>query len=321
MQVRALRSLENSEWDNFVSYSNSGTIFHKLKFLGYHNKNKFQFLNLAFYKNGKIVAIIPGGVTDGIYKSPVGASYGSFATIVDTFNEYEEIVESFLKYSKENNFKEIYLTPPPLIYLSKQNELERFILEYKGFKVKTNLITNALDLTNIEKEGEILKVFQKRLRNDVVKSAKSSLKVEFDDNYKEFYMILLENKKKFNTLPTHTYDELLKLKKLCPEELQLLMAYYKGKAIAGTLLFTCNNTTILTFYIAHLYKYRHLKAVSRLLRDAVAWANTKNFRWFDLGVSMDTSSKNPMEPSRNLIFFKEGINSKGFLRTTYYKHL
>ncbi|OGC70600.1 hypothetical protein A2415_02430 [candidate division WWE3 bacterium RIFOXYC1_FULL_39_7] len=317
MEVKKITSLDYPEWDKFVDSSDNGTIFHKLHFLKYHPENRFDFHNLAFYDDNKLIAVLPGGVKDGVFKSPMGASYGSFAMPDLTLEKQEGVIDAFLEYAKQMDFREIYLTPPPVVYYKTQNQIDRFLLNYKGFGTHVNLISNIANLQH----DDVFNKFHSSHQRAYRKSVKSNLKVEFNNDLDNFYPMLIENKKKFNTTPTHTYEELIKLAQLFPEDIKLLMAYHEGKPVAGVLLFVCNSTTVLAFYISHYFEYQELRAVNRLLTEAVLWSKENGYKWFDLGVSMDTLSTNPMEPSRKLIFFKEGFASRGFLRGTYHVKL
>ena len=130
--------------------------------------------------------------------------------------------------------------------------------------------------------------------------------------------MLVENKKKFNTTPTHSYDETIRLRNLFPNDIFLFMAKTnKGEAAGSIWAYRTNKNALLAFYINHYYKFRELRAVNLLYQRLVEFAIEQKMSWVDLGVSMDTSSKNPMEPSRSLIYFKECIGTRGFLRTTY----
>ncbi|MBI4004973.1 GNAT family N-acetyltransferase [Candidatus Roizmanbacteria bacterium] len=319
MKVTIVDNLKFARWDTFVDKSNNGTIFHKLKFLQYHQKRKFSFFNLVFHEDNNLIAVLPGSLQDGIFKSPVGASYGSFVTKKLSFQKYEELVRCFIEFVKKNKIKEIYMTPPPIIYMRTYDETERFLLSYYGFQPEYHLITSAVNLDFEDKDDDVKYIVSKRLRSNIERSRKNNLMVKFSDDYESFYPILIENKKKFNAKPTHSLDEIITLKQLFPENIKLLMAYDGSmNPIAGIVLFIANSTTVLTFYISHNIKYQNLKPVSRLLYEIALWSRKKGYKWLDFGVSMDTYSKNPMEPSRSLIFFKEGLNTSLFLRTTYH---
>jgi hypothetical protein len=320
MDIKVFKNLDDNDWESFNDKSNNGTIFHSLKFLQYHDPSRFNFINFSFYQNGQLVAILPGSLQDSIFKSPTGASYGSFITCNVDFKTYETIIDTFLRYCRENNIKQIYLTASPILYMKDYHEYERFLLLYKGFTLSSTLITHALSLQSFTDEDSILQHVDKRFRTDVNKSIKSNVVIEHNSSeFEQFYPILVNNKQKHSTTPTHSLHELLKLKQLFPNQIILNIAYSEDNTpIAGILLFIANNNTVLAFYIAHLYEFREFKAVTRLIFESIKWSYQKGYKWFDLGVSMDTSSDNPMEPSRDLIYFKESIKAKGFLRTTFH---
>ena len=321
MNIKQILQQHNDEWDTFVLSSNNGTIFHQLKFLSYHHPEKFQFHHLAFYKDNTLVAVLPGALENGIFSSPMGASYGSFVTADSDFSDYEELIDSLLTYAQENAIKEIRLTPPPLIYMNRQNEIERFLLSYKGFEVEKHLITNVVNLESATVET-LMDNLTSMARRNVKKADELGVTVRFSDDFDSFYPMLVENKQKFDVKPAHTLEELKKLKELFPDKIRLLAAYSADNTlIGGIVLFVTNTKTLLAFYICHYFEYQEQRAVNKLLFEVLRFALENNYQYVDLGVSMNTAVSNPMEPSRSLIFFKEGIQSRGFLRTTYKKTL
>lgn len=319
LEANVIEERESREWDAFVDTSNNGTLFHKLKFLTYHPPERFSFCNLAFSKKGELVAVLPGAMVESVFKSPAGASFGSFATKDLSYAQYEELMDTFLTFMRQRGCQRIQLTPPLLPYLAKQDELEKFILSYKGFQCTQHLISSVVCLRGLKTTEDIMPSLAQRFRGDVKKSKEMGLKTSFCTDLESFYPILLDNKKKFNTTPTHSYEELCALQKLFPEAVKLVMAYTpdEGKPIAGIVFFLCNARTALAFYISHYYEFHDYKAVSRLLYETLVWLKDHGYQYFDLGVSMDTASANPMEPSRGLIFFKEAIGTRSFVRTTY----
>ena len=87
-------------WDRFVLQSNNGTMFHLQRFLDYHAPEKFRFHHLLFVEKGKIVAVLPGRFKDGIFESPIGASYGSIVIDDIPFARVMELVSCFLDYAR-----------------------------------------------------------------------------------------------------------------------------------------------------------------------------------------------------------------------------
>lgn len=304
------------EWDEFVWKSNNGTMFHTQKFFDYHAPGKFEFNHLMFVDKGRIVAVLPGSMKGDMFESPIGASYGSIVTKDVKFAEAMELVSSLLDYGKQEGIKEFMLTPAPIIYERVQNQNMDFAMLWQGFKFDLHYISSAIKL---DKDTDIISRFGQSARRDVRKTLKNeNVRVEINENYDEFYPILLENKARHNVKPTHSLDELLLLRDLLPEQLKLFMLYYKDEPIAGSSMFFCNDQVALCFYNMLKYDYQHLKPIQRIMYEVVKYSTEHGYKYVDIGVSQDTSADDPMTPSMNLIKFKERFDAKTTMRNTFY---
>lgn len=306
-------------WDKFVLESNNGTMFHLQKFLDYHTPGKFKFDHLIFLEKGNIVAVLPGSIIDGMFESPVGASYGSIVTKDITFAKAMEIVSTLLDYGRKNGIKEFMLTAAPMIYEQYPNQSLDFAMLWQGFKYKLHYISSAIKL---DKDRDILERFSPTIRRNIRKTIKDfQLRVEVNERYDEFYPILLKNKARHNVKPTHTYEDLLRLKELLPDRLKLFMVYYKDIPIGGSLMFYPNKYVALCFYNMLLYEYAEYKPIQRVMYEVVKDSTEKGYRYVDIGVSQDTKAENPMTPSMSLIEFKEKFDAKTIMRNTLYIRL
>ncbi len=302
------------KWDNFVWESNNGTIFHLQKFFDYHPDGKFDFNHLIFEEKSNIVALLPGARIKDLYESPIGASYGSIITKDVKFSRAMEIVSTLLAYGKQKGITEFILTSAPRIYESHPNENLDFAMLWQGFSYDLHYISSAIRL---DTDDDALSRFQPTVRRNIRKTLKNNnLHVEINDRYDQFYPILLDNKAKHNVTPTHSYDDLIKLTKLLPENLKLFMLYYKNEPIAGSSVFICNKTVTLCFYNMLLYEFEHLKPIHRLMYEVVKWSTKNGFKYVDIGVSQDTKADNPMTPSMSLIDFKEKFDARTVMRNT-----
>jgi hypothetical protein len=316
MEIIEYSEIWKEKWDKFILESNNGTIFHMQRFFDYHIPGKFLFNHLMFIENGEIVAVLPGILKNGLFESPMGASYGSIVTKDIKFSFALELVSNLLEYGKKNGIKEFMLTPAPIIYEKCPNQNLDFAMLWLGFKFKLHYISSAIKL---DKETDIISRFQPTVRRNVRKTLKDpNIRVEINEHYEEFYPILLSNKARHNVKPTHSYDDLIKLKTLLPNNLKLFLLYYKDKPIAGSSMFFCNNTTALCFYNMLLYEYEHLKPIHRIMYEVVKWSTENNYSYVDIGVSQDTKAENPMTPSLSLIDFKEKFDAKTVMRNTFY---
>ena len=327
IRIELINGLQDHDWDRFVDESNNGTIFHKLKFLSYHKDSSINWHNLKFCRNGSLLAVLPGAIINNEFRSPFCASYGGFVLRSAVFADYVLLLDAFLKYCIEKGIHEVYLTLPPSFYFQKKNEILEFVLRYKGFILQKSLITNASDLgvfSENKDDEEFLRHFPSSSRSQIRQSLQYAFQIEINEDYEGFYPILLDNKKKFASSPTHTLEDLKRLQELFPENIKLFMAYEGAQKMpaAGVLVFVCNAGTALCFYISQYYEFQQKRVVNRLLFEIIKWCKRQNLRYLDLGVSVDTSHDNPMEPVRTLIYFKEkAAASCGYLRSTYYKRI
>lgn len=314
MEIVEYTDMWKDKWDQFVMESNNGTIFHTQKFFDYHSEGKFNFNHLLFFEKSNIIAVLPGSRIGDLYESPIGASYGSIVTKDVKFSNAMEMVSTLLEYGKKNGIKEFLLTSAPRIYENHPNENLDFAMLWQGFSYDLHYISSAINLTCDE---DFLSRFQQTVRRNIRKTLKNNdLRVEINDRYDQFYPILLDNKARHDVKPTHSYDDLIKLTELLPDQLKLFMLYFKDKPIAGSSLFLCNKTVALCFYNMLLYEFEHLKPIHRIMYEVVKWSAENGFKYVDIGVSQDTKAENPMTPSMSLIDFKEKFDAKTVMRNT-----
>ncbi len=314
MQIIEYCEQFRDEWDEFVLKSNNGTMFHLQRFLDYHRPGKFKFHHLIFLNEQKIVAVLPGQLRDGVFESPVGASFGSIVTPDLKFSAAMQLVSNLLDYGRQQGFKEFMLTSAPMIYEKFPNQNLDFAMLWQGFHYETHYISSAIKL---DPATDIIGRFQASVRNYVRKTLRNpDLHAELSEDYEAFYPILLRNLSKHNVKPTHSFEDLLRLRELLPSNLKLFMVLYKNKPIAGSLVFLCNDRVALCFYNMMLYEYAEHKPIHRAMYEVVKFATENGYRYVDIGVSQDTSASNPMTPNTNLIAFKETFDAKTIMRNT-----
>jgi predicted N-acyltransferase len=258
---------------------------------------------------------LPGRFKDGIYESPIGASYGSIVTPDLKFAKTLEIVSTLLDWGRKNGVKEFELTPAPMIYETQQNQNLEFAMRWLGFDYKLHYISSAIKLNTGD---DYLLRFTPTTRRNIRKTFRNDeMRVEINERYDQFYPILVENKAKHNAKPTHSYDDLLKLNSLIPERFKLFMVYLGEKPIGGSLMFFANKNVALCFYNMMLYEYAESKPMHRVMYEVVNYCTDQGYSYVDIGVSQDTKAENPMTPSMSLIGFKEQFDAKTIMRNTF----
>ena len=303
-------------WEKIVKDANNGTLFHTRKFLSYHPPGRFVDHSLVIYKKDKPYVLFPAAEREIEGKrflvSHPGTSYGSFIVPEDmSFTDSYEIVESLIKYAEEQKFNGIRLTPPPTIYNSRLSNYIDFSLLQHGFKYLKREISSILFLEDTIEQN--LNKFKPSHKQAVRKAIKEGIEVRESDKFDEFYDILQNNLKiRHNVTPTHTLDELLKLKELFPDKIKLFGAFLKNKMVAGVVNFSCTENVVLAFYISHDEKHQETRALNLLFYSIFDWAIKNKFKVFDFGIFTVNE-----EPNFGLARFKENFGASGMFRDTF----
>ncbi len=314
MEVIKLTEKDHHHWEEFVKKANNGTIFHTLKFLSYHPPERFKSHHLLIKEKEKIIALFPAVIEDKTIISHKGASYGGFVLKSGLgIHEIYLAVGHLLEFLKKEGIKKILLTQTPLVYYREPNQYIDFALMKHGFIYRKREITSVISLDS----AEPLFTFHPDARRSTKKAVREGVLVKISDDLAQYYGILKNNlSMRHNVSPTHTLQELLKLKNMFPNEIILFGAYLKERMIGGMVIFVTNPQVILAFYISHDNNYQAYRPVNLLFYEVIKWARLKGFKYLDLG----TFTLN-MEPNWGLARFKENFNARGFLRDTYEREL
>ena len=309
----------SEEWENIVTQSNNGTIFHTRKFISYHPKDRFIDHSIVFYKNNQLFTLFPAVELNEsdkkILVSHPGTSMGSFVTPADlSFHDSLQLVNLLNTYIKKLGFSSIIITLPPIIYNKrKTNYIDYSLLKY-GYRYVKREVSSILFLEDsIEKN---VNKFKPSHRQALRKAQRSGVVIKKTDDFNSFYNILKKNlKNRHNVRPTHTVNELSKLKKLFPENIILYGAFIEGSMVGGVVNFIANNDVILSFYISHDEKYQEYRPINLLFYEVLKDAITNNFKVFDFGIFTVN-----VEPNMGLAKFKENFGSSGVFRDTLAFH-
>ncbi len=305
----------SSAWDNFVSSANNGTLFHTRRFLNYHHEGRFNDHSLEFYKKGKLVGVFPAALIESgdqrqLVSHP-GASVGSFVVPEDlAFADALEMVEQLVDYSKRENLDGIKLTQTPTIYSKRLSHYIDFALQKNGFLYAKREISSILFLEKSIDEN--LSKFKSTHRTAVRKAEKSGVVVKETDDFASFYEILKKNLSiRHNVKPTHSLDELLHLKELFPDKINLFGAYIEEKMVAGVINFIATENVVLAFYISHNEDFQEVRPINLLFYKIFEWAIQKKYNVFDFGIFTVNE-----EPNMGLARFKENFGASGQFRDT-----
>lgn len=313
-------NVSQHEWDEFVDSSDNGTIFHTRKFLSYHPDDRFKDASLVFKRKNNLFSVFPAAIIERegkkILSSHGGASYGSFAYRSDlNFQDAHELVDCLLDYAKKLKVDRVQLTPPPIIYQSKLSNYIDFALVRNGFGYLKREVSSVVQL-DVEKDN-LIYTYRPEARTALKKAQKEGVQIVETERFEEYYEILKKNlKMRHGVTPTHTLDELLRLKYMFPSKIRLWGAFLDDKLIAGVCNFSANSKVVLAFYISHDEAYQEYRAVNLLFYEIMKRYQDEGFKYLDFGIFTVN-----MDPNWGLARFKENFGSRGIFRDYFYKDL
>jgi hypothetical protein len=308
------------EWESFVESSNNGTIFHTRKFLSYHPADRFKDNSLIFKDKNKIIAVFTAANIKRDDRvtliSHQGASYGGFVYKDSlSIRQAFDLTESLIDYSLNSGFQKIIITHSPFIYQKRYNNYIDFAFMKNGFDYLKREVSSVVSL-DVD-EDNILSLFKSEARTAVRKSEKMGVVVKESEDFEDYYRILKNNlAMRHNVNPAHSLAEIVKLKKLFPDKIQLVGAYVKNKMIAGVINFFCNEKVVLVFYISNNMEFQEYRAVNYLFYTIIKDAVKRGLSYLDFGLFTVN-----MDPNWGLGRFKENFGARGILRDTFYLDL
>jgi hypothetical protein len=310
MEIQKFSERDAKQWEDFVPIANNGTIFHYLKFLGYHPPQRFKNHHLMIKENNNILALFPAVIEDRKVISHKGASYGGFVLKQGIgIHKTCLMVEHLIEYFKERGFQKIILTQTPLIYYREPDQYIDFALLKNGFYYRKREITAVIPID----AEDPLTTFHADARRSTKKAIREGVKVTISDDFKSFYAILKQNLgMRHNVSPTHSLEELMRLKNIFSDDIILFTAHLERKMIGGLVIFCAHENVILAFYISHDSEFQIYRPVNLLFYEVLKWGRKRNFKYLDLG----TFTLN-MNPNWGLGRFKENHNARGFLRDSF----
>ena len=278
-----------NDWDTFISSADSGTIFQTLGFLSYH-KDRFSeaISNLVWTKGEQLIAVMPAALFSEderiTLRSPYGASFGGIVPkSILNLKDSIRVVDGLIDFCERELVDHVVITFPPQIYFPKSNDALIFALERTGFALKTRDVFSVVDIS--AGYERVWDAYEGRARTAVRKSG-PNFEIYSDASLKDFYAILLEDKKRLDSTPTHTLDELLRIKESFPDRIWADIAVHKETgAKAGICYFAVTDEVVMTFYMSQETAALKLNGVNVLVDYGITQAIEKGFSFFDFGGS------------------------------------
>ena len=272
----------NSEmWDEFCSHNTNATFLHTRRYLSYHQKNYIDH-SLLIYSNNKLVGLFPIAISKlegSVPMSHPGISYGGIIHSGKLIGPF--MTEAFnlsLYHLQSLGYQEFIYRPIPFIYNNIPSQDDIYTLFAKGARLTRCDLSSSINLSYRRK------IEAKRVRTKISENSAYSLVSNFD-KIKEFWTLLEQNLlEKYDSSPTHSLEEIIKLKELFPSNIELITISNSSECIAGLILYWTENVCHIQYMSANSMG-RKESALDVLVEMAISLAIEKGVSFLDFGHS------------------------------------
>ena len=312
ISVRQYTSKDFDLWDRFVSNSRNGTFLHTRKFLSYHG-DKFQDVSLIFEDTkGNIIGVFPSAIDlqrQNIVVSHPGITYGGIVHGGSLIGEKMLCALKIMmsKY-REEGFHTIQYKAIPSIYHQVPTSDDLYALFRLGATRYRCDLSCVIDLDTPTQPSH-------RRQRGLKKALKNGVQVEFGVEFAENLWSVLEDnlEKKHGARPVHTFEEIILLHSLFPENIEFAIALYESQIVAGVVLFSTPQVSHAQ-YIASSSTGHKLCALDAVFQECIDKAKLDQKRYFSFGTSNEKEGK---YLNMELYQFKSEFGSGGVVHEFY----
>lgn len=307
MEVREYNTTSLSDWDVFINdHSFNGTIFHTQKFLSYHEEGKFKDRSVLIYDNNEIQCVFPCCYIEARgYVSHGGSSHGGPVLRKGLKASYvKEVISCLSDHYKDHP---LFMRIPEQVFADSSIDSILYSFMSKGFSLRSELSVSSS-----------LNHFNERIANNNRRYIKKYSKPPYelvtthqDQDYTDFHEVLCGNLTKHQTTPTHSIEELLRLKNIIGENNCFLnLIKQDNKILSGVWNIKCREAWY-AFYIVKDYSIKGNNSTPCSLHQAMNISHERGGTDYCFGICTENNGSYLNE---GLINFKESLGGVPVLR-------
>lgn len=274
--------------------------------MDYHSDRFTDRSLVACDRSGRIVAALPANIGGDTLHSHQGLTYGGWILPKRHFSLMSmlELWDSSLELMRQSGIMRLVYKPVPHIYHTMPAEEDLYALFRSGARLESRLMTSAVDLTS---PVEYSKNTIRRLKNE------NKTAINTPIHLSSFWSILEHLlSKKYNTHPTHTLEEITKLRERFPDNIILVTVEDGGEILAGALFYRTRGVMHLQ-YAASTSRGREENVFPKLYRHVMDHL-CDGCRYLDFGTSAAPSASGINE---GLIQQKYSLGGRAVVCDTY----
>ena len=275
--VRVFSAEDAPSWDRFVQESRNGTFLHMRPYLDYH-ADRFPDASLMLYIRGRLVALLPATVSEGVLYSHRGLTYGGLIVGRD-FHAKDAIpvFKAIAARALEQGLTRFIYKPVPHIYHRMPAEEDLYAITRLGAHlVRRDLSTSLLMSDRYS--------YSKGRKAAVAKVLRSTLDVRVSADYQSFMAIEARHlAEKHGVVPVHSAEEIELLCDRFPANIRLVGAF-DGQVMLGGVLTYMTDTVCHAQYIGATAEGKRLNVLDSCIH-MILNSLPSCVRWFDFGIS------------------------------------
>ncbi|ALI98175.1 GNAT family N-acetyltransferase [Rufibacter tibetensis] len=305
MLVLPYNAAHEMEWDAFVEKAKNGHFMFKRRYMEYH-KHRFQDASLLFFKNQKLMAILPAHLEEGCLSSHKGLTFGGIlCDAAMTFSLMREVFDALKHFLKEQKVCTIFYKAIPSCYHQIPACEDVAVLTQLGSEMVERDLISVINLSAPPVE------YYRGVKWSIKKAHTHRLQVRECQEWEGFMGIMKDLlQEKYGLQPAHSPAEMIKLATLFPENILLYGVYQNEKLLGGAVLYI-SGQVVHAQYLGMTPEGKKLRALPFLL-DSIfnKFRGTKHF--FSFGSSQDGTYIN-----ESLYYFKESMGARAMLQEQY----
>lgn len=276
-------------WDELCARAPMATLLHTRRFLSYHgarfSDRSLLLADTASGLHGVFPAAVDPSDASCVVSHP-GVTYGGL--VHDGLLRGEAVLEALAvvtRHYAETGFRLLRYKAVPVIYHAGSHQDDLYALFRLGARVYRRDLTAVIDL-------RFPGIPSARRRRAARRAERAGLDFVRGEKALEAFWPVLETTlaERYRVHPVHTFEEIQILARRFPDNIEVLVAFDKGTAIAGTMLFHSRSATHAQ-YIAASDAGRDRHALDAVFARAIAEARARGACYFDFGISNEDEGR------------------------------
>ncbi|QNK01287.1 GNAT family N-acetyltransferase [Dyella telluris] len=305
LEVRGYQASDATAWDAVVEQSRNGNFLHRRAYMEYH-ADRFTDCSVVVEQGGKLVAVLPANLLDGVVTSHGGLTYGGLIATHDLRSE--STLAAFAQignHYRRAGARQVVYKPVPHVFHAYPSEEDLYALQCVGARLTRRDISSVLPL----RHGA---GFSEARRRAIRKATRAGVEVSPGDDLAVFHALLCEVLRGHGAVPVHSVAELNLLRSRFPGHIVLHEARKDGVLVAGVLVYDFGHT-VHTQYIGASEEGKRLDALSLLLGTLIGSVYADR-TYFSFGVSTEQEGR---VLNGGLIAQKESFGARGVVHDFY----